>query len=502
MTDGRALLEAHLNGEPLSEAQREALSAWVCASPDNAKLAAELTHLSETIAQNIKAQSFGSLMDACDTDLLQDDFEEEQQDERDDEAYLPPIHIDATALTKEKYVSALSYVIEHTFTRKRITMLAAAATVLLGAVLAIILMVGPKPVANVAHSPDEPIIETKPIVATLTAEHDAIWDRRPGQDLYADQRLTLTAGFAEITTRRGTIAILEAPCVVELMDNDNALRLHAGKLVGLCHTDSSKGFLVKTEHAKITDLGTEFGVTATSSGTETSVFVGEVAVKTEGAPTTVITHNQTARISLVQGKPTMVVEKRTAKGYVQRMPLSDLILSASSNLPGFEIEVVPDGAAEDAKLYTDRDYQLNGVDANGLPAELLGGDLIRTPSSARPLLTPGTEDFSIQIDLAQDVDVYILYTSSQKTPDWLEADYTKTLMVVGMDASNRYSKTFSSAKLGVGPGVEIDQIYDVWKRNQPATGTVITGPYERTESGMYGIIIQPHQANSNPLTSP
>ena len=59
-----------------------------------------------------------------------------------------------------------------------------------------------------------------------TTEHDAVWDRQPGEDLYAGQRLTLTQGFAEITTTRGAVAILEAPVTIELLNNDNALRLH------------------------------------------------------------------------------------------------------------------------------------------------------------------------------------------------------------------------------------------------------------------------------------
>ncbi|MGB1126620.1 MAG: FecR domain-containing protein, partial [Phycisphaeraceae bacterium] len=121
-------------------------------------------------------------------------------------------------------------------------------------------------------------------VATLTAEHDAVWSLnpgeslRPGSALASDQRLTLTAGLAEITTARGAIAILEAPATIQLI-NDNALRLHAGKLVGICETDASKGFLVRTPHMDITDLGTRFAVNASSDEqTEVHVIDGEVEV--------------------------------------------------------------------------------------------------------------------------------------------------------------------------------------------------------------------------------
>ncbi|MEM9346949.1 MAG: LamG-like jellyroll fold domain-containing protein [Planctomycetota bacterium] len=120
-------------------------------------------------------------------------------------------------------------------------------------------------------------------VATLTAEHDAMWQLKSGESLSrgdalaAGQRLTLTQGYAEITTRRGAVAILEAPASVELLGN-NSLRLEAGKLVGICETPSSKGFVVRTPQMDMVDLGTEFGVTVRRDRVETVVFDGEVEV--------------------------------------------------------------------------------------------------------------------------------------------------------------------------------------------------------------------------------
>ncbi|MEM6257583.1 MAG: hypothetical protein AAGI37_04645 [Planctomycetota bacterium] len=117
------------------------------------------------------------------------------------------------------------------------------------------------------------------IVATLTAERDAVWHRRPGDDLYAGQRFTLAEGFAEITTNRGAVAILEAPATFELTDNDNALWLHTGKLVGICDSASSKGLMVYTRQLQLHDLGTRFGVDASASDTTiVQVFQGEVEV--------------------------------------------------------------------------------------------------------------------------------------------------------------------------------------------------------------------------------
>ena len=173
---------------------------------------------------------------------------------------------------------------------------AVAAVVALAATLVFVFTGGPSNTPqgpDIAGTPSEPDSDTpapnptnNPTVATLTATHNAQWGNTPaeralarGFKLQAGTRLTLTAGFAEITTHDGAVAILEAPATIELLNNDNALRLHAGKLVGICETDSSKGFLVRTPHMDVIDLGTRFGVDASRFNvTEVHVFEGVVEV--------------------------------------------------------------------------------------------------------------------------------------------------------------------------------------------------------------------------------
>ncbi|MGB0766816.1 MAG: FecR domain-containing protein [Phycisphaeraceae bacterium] len=124
------------------------------------------------------------------------------------------------------------------------------------------------------------VLPADAIVATLTGGRDARWEGRVfslGSGLRAGDRLTLVGGWAEITTGRGAIARIEGPCVVELKDNDNAVFLHAGRLVGVCETASSKGFVVGTPHMDVVDLGTRFGVEVTRGvGSEVHVFDGVV----------------------------------------------------------------------------------------------------------------------------------------------------------------------------------------------------------------------------------
>ncbi|MEM9345812.1 MAG: LamG-like jellyroll fold domain-containing protein [Planctomycetota bacterium] len=139
-----------------------------------------------------------------------------------------------------------------------------------------------EPIAELPPVNTAPGVETPspfmPPVATLAAERDAVWHRRPGEDLYAGQRFTLNQGFAEVVTTRGAIALIEAPATIEFLDNPNAIYLHSGKLVGICETQSSKGFVVRTPQMDMVDLGTEFGVTVRRDRVETVVFDGEVEV--------------------------------------------------------------------------------------------------------------------------------------------------------------------------------------------------------------------------------
>lgn len=166
-------------------------------------------------------------------------------------------------------------------------------------------------------------------VATLTAESDARWTNgnrpvvlSPGDTFQAGQRLTLTKGLAEITTQRGALVLLEAPCTIELLDQDNALRLHRGKLVGHCPTRQSKGFTVHTASTQVIDLGTEFGVEAAANG-QTSVYVfdglvalAEPEADTRTAAMTQLATGQGQQID-AQGRATQFEQSKAVATFVR-----------------------------------------------------------------------------------------------------------------------------------------------------------------------------------------
>ncbi|MCG8509778.1 MAG: FecR family protein, partial [Rhodospirillales bacterium] len=140
--------------------------------------------------------------------------------------------------------------------------------------------------------PQPPMVAGRPVVATLIRTLDAVWAERHievrageahtsaplegGAELREGDSYKLLQGFAQLDTKRGAIVVLEAPCDIQLLD-ENHVKLTRGKLVGKCPTDESKGFIVDTPTARVVDVGTEFGVHVDDLGiSEAHVFDGEI----------------------------------------------------------------------------------------------------------------------------------------------------------------------------------------------------------------------------------
>nr|MBX2852806.1 hypothetical protein [Phycisphaeraceae bacterium] len=174
--------------------------------------------------------------------------EAEDSAEADTVTLLGEVDAPAAKVSAHDYAEAGRYLFGQAIEHKRAIYAAcsAIAAVLLIALTLVFVFSGGQddPVVDpLANTPlwDTPTPKHLPVVATLTDEVGAQWrsDDKPvpmsmGAQLVAFERYTLTHGFAEITTRRGAKALLQAPCTIELTDHDNAIRLHSGKLVGKC----------------------------------------------------------------------------------------------------------------------------------------------------------------------------------------------------------------------------------------------------------------------------
>ena len=335
MNDPLEMMAAYFEGV-LNAAQVAELEAYLREDPKHARTFVQQAmldcHLGELlheqnvtdIAADLSDDSqFGALLKELDApdgaaELVNIDVEltrlRQQRDKQDKPG-------EASTLTAHEIAAVSGYLLRQALVSRPAMYAYAAAIVLFVATLLIPWNSNPTPQTAQTNTPPKPADSAQPTphgsdtqptptpqtVATLTATHNALWapapgpaasaaranPPTPGTPLHPNTRLTLTTGFAEITTNRGAIAILEAPATVELLDNDNALRLHAGKLVGICETESSEGFVVRTPHMNVTDLGTRFGVDVSPyRSTEVHVHQGEVVIATPSTSATGSTQKQ------------------------------------------------------------------------------------------------------------------------------------------------------------------------------------------------------------------
>ncbi len=147
----------------------------------------------------------------------------------------------------------------------------------------------PPTVANSNRNVSPPRVAEKPVVATVGPIFDAHWTfgdgLTSGDKLREGVRLDLLSGVVQLDMASGAAVVVEGPCHVELQGAES-LRLADGK-AAVRIDGAADSFVVNTPTAKVTDLGTEFGVSATPSGeTVISVFEGgvEVAQANDAAP--------------------------------------------------------------------------------------------------------------------------------------------------------------------------------------------------------------------------
>ncbi|QDT65392.1 FecR domain-containing protein [Calycomorphotria hydatis] len=120
----------------------------------------------------------------------------------------------------------------------------------------------------------------KPITVgwVVDVSADAKWEGMelfPGGPVFKSSHLQLTQGKVSLNLNNGTRVELTAPLSL-LLNSDRDLYLFDGQVAARV-SEKDKGFIVTTQDAEITDLGTEFLVRRDPSlGTEVAVSDGEV----------------------------------------------------------------------------------------------------------------------------------------------------------------------------------------------------------------------------------
>ena len=343
-----------------------------------------------------------------------------------------------------------------------------------------------------------------------------VWDELP-----VGQKLRLASGRAELYFDKGARAVIQGPAELQIV-GELAARVHSGSVRVEVGQDA-KGFTIETSAGQIVDLGTEFGVRVEPSGsTELAVFDGAVNLSYPVSSTafTSTPGSHVVERSLSTGQAIRV----TTTGIADRVfaihsddfpdavvdsPLSTsappVIKTVSDSIRSSDelsfYQIVRGGLAEDAKAYVDRPYQWNGVDHEGIPAELIGADYIMMFNSDR-----SRSDYEIYVELAQAADLYVFLDDRNGPPDWLQDNFRKTAWKIGCDeAKCREPVTgliFSrSRKLGVGPGNSVDQTCSIWVMEVDEPAVITLGARrDRPEStkdstSMYGLAAMARDKN-------
>ncbi len=151
------------------------------------------------------------------------------------------------------------------------------------------------------------------VVASLRVSPDCCWSKeakRPADfgHLLTGQRLAVDAGLLEITYGSGARVVLEGPVEYTVTERNMGFLEH-GRLVAQVPA-TANGFTVQTPGAKVTDLGTCFGLLVDKLGaTEVHVFEGRVEVaqlasQTTGTKPTQLAKGQAVRYA-APGEPSL-----------------------------------------------------------------------------------------------------------------------------------------------------------------------------------------------------
>lgn len=329
----------------------------------------------------------------------------------------------------------------------------------------------------------------------------------------------LDSGTAEVALANTGLVVIQGPAEFELLSPMRA-RLITGRIRVRITEKSARGFVVETPNGEVTDLGTEFGLDA-SSGKETGVVVFEGAVDLR------VTKKRTAGTPLhlehlVQGDGVFVNDRGDLRRFMS-FAAGDLpafgktsaptdnylpvIVGVRDNLRTSDTkrfyEIVHRGMREDARAYVDRqEHEWNGLDARGMPAYLIGADYIK-PFNDDKL----RRDVEITVTLGRPARLFVLFDVRVPVPAWLSKSFRNTGDKLGMDNGRIYDEQgvlVIDSRRGDGPGQGIEDTVCVWERvvTEPGEITLGANETETRYSAMYGIVAAPLESGAPQSINP
>lgn len=330
-----------------------------------------------------------------------------------------------------------------------------------------------------------------------------------GQDFYRGDTISVDEGEVELRLQSGTVALLQAPAVMQVASLERVNVLQGSVRVEV--PDGAEGFTVETASAEVVDLGTVFSVGVENGETDVVVFEGKVDLKVRDP----IQRSDQPRSNEYKrfraGEAVHVASDGTLSrivnvtspnvGLEQQQPL---ITSVKDNIARADTwdfyEIMPNGMGEDQRAYVDRPHEWNGATDRGMPSYLLNGDYVKTFCNDKI-----TTDIRIEVALSRPAVLFVLFDKRLTPPDWLVASFEATGDDIGIDETdfNVWKQERSGEdQLRVGPGRGIERSFSIWRKVVNKPGSVSLGPNGtpireiepldlNAEMAMYGIVAVP-----------
>ncbi|AGA31586.1 FecR domain-containing protein [Singulisphaera acidiphila] len=334
-------------------------------------------------------------------------------------------------------------------------------------------------------------------VATLLEARNVVWGTASPiavKSRLSPQAIRCTSGLLRLAFDSGALVTLEGPADLRIL---SGMRLRAiqGRITARVESET-KGFAIETPSTLVVDQGTEFGVEVDANGrTGVVVFEGLVDLsrpKSAATPAEVtrLVQGEALRVDREGGLSRIIaVERAPGNNGWSTGPSSEpdaVIRSVHDNIRGLDsskyYQIVPRGLDDDAPAYVDRPHEWNGLDSSGLPAFLRGADYIMPFNEDK-----WRNDLEITVELACSASLYVFIDNREKVPTWLAERFTDTGVDIGLDEGSWPDPSMFTTDRG--PGLSINQIFSVWRRDVDQGESINLGALMggRNNRAMYGI---------------
>jgi ferric-dicitrate binding protein FerR (iron transport regulator) len=294
--------------------------------------------------------------------------------------------------------------------------------------------------------------------------------------------LTIDTGLLSLRLANNVSIELLAPAQLRFIDP-----MHVQILSGKATVDvgeHGKGFILDTPQTRVVDLGTRFGVDASSAdSTGVVVIEGSVELHSKEGKVNHLTEGEGAvvNISGTIGKLDQArFNPRTGQWSTRALyDGSSLIRSVRNNQKDQSVyHIVAGGLVESVPAHHNRNARWVSLPEKPIPAWLLGADLVLPAHTHRD-----RKNLRVTVTVAPRTALFVFQRRTQPPPSWLVEGFVPTGEKIGKVSieKDRENKPVS---------------FEIWRRDMPEGGEVILGPAARPElfnasTILYGIAALP-----------